>query len=112
MPTLRDCQHRQLLYCSCAHLQERLKELTDKFNSELDADRHKFSLLQQEKNEQEMEYEEKLKQVGGYIVISLYRPVHAVHSSLPPTFCPAQQHQCTVIHSDRPSSWLLAMRTI
>ena len=44
------------------HLQERVKELTEKFTSELEADRQKFELLLQEKNEQEMEYEEKLKQ--------------------------------------------------
>eukprot|EP00879_Flechtneria_rotunda_P021142 GHRR01022273.1.p1 GENE.GHRR01022273.1~~GHRR01022273.1.p1 ORF type:complete len:520 (+),score=198.23 GHRR01022273.1:2394-3953(+) len=44
------------------HMQERVKEMTDKFNTELDSDRQKFELLLQEKNEQEMEYEEKLKQ--------------------------------------------------
>jgi len=46
--------------------QERIKEVTDKFNAELEADRHKFELLLQEKNEQELEYEEKLKQVGSW----------------------------------------------
>lgn len=50
-------------------LQERIKELTDKFNVELDADRQKFELLLQEKNEQELEYEEKLKQVSGQVWI-------------------------------------------
>jgi hypothetical protein len=49
----------------CPLLQERIKEVTDKFNAELEADRQKFELLLQEKNEQELEYEEKLKQVGG-----------------------------------------------
>ena len=44
------------------HLQERVKEMTEKFTSELETDRQKFELLLQEKNEQEMEYEEKLKQ--------------------------------------------------
>jgi hypothetical protein len=44
-------------------LQERVKELNDKFNSELEADRQKFDMLLQEKNEQEVEYEEKLRQV-------------------------------------------------
>lgn len=34
----------------------------DKFTSEIDVDRQKFELLLAEKNEQEMEYEEKLKQ--------------------------------------------------
>lgn len=34
----------------------------DKFTSEVDVDRQKFELLLAEKNEQEMEYEEKLKQ--------------------------------------------------
>lgn len=43
--------------------QERIKDLTDKFNSELEADRQKFDMLLQEKNEQEVEYEEKLRQV-------------------------------------------------
>ncbi|GFH28055.1 uncharacterized protein HaLaN_26473, partial [Haematococcus lacustris] len=43
------------------HLQERVKELTEKFSAELEADRQKFELLLTEKNEQEMEYEEKLK---------------------------------------------------
>lgn len=47
-------------------LQERIKELTDKFNAELDADRQKFEALLQDKNEQEMEYEEKLKQVSSH----------------------------------------------
>ncbi|WIA38592.1 hypothetical protein OEZ86_001902 [Tetradesmus obliquus] len=44
------------------HLQEKVKELHDKFNSELEADRQKFDMLLQEKNEQEVEYEEKLRQ--------------------------------------------------
>lgn len=43
--------------------QEKLKELTEKFTAELEADRQKFELLLSEKNEQEMEYEDKLKQV-------------------------------------------------
>ena len=47
------------------HLTERLKDLTEKFTMELEADRQKFDLLLTEKNEQEMEYEEKLKQVGA-----------------------------------------------
>eukprot|EP00983_Pelagomonas_calceolata_P046567 1140244-Pelagomonas_calceolata.AAC.4 len=34
----------------------------EKFTSEVDVDRQKFELLLAEKNEQEMEYEEKLKQ--------------------------------------------------
>lgn len=44
------------------HLQEKIKELTDKYTAELESDRQKFELLLQEKNEQEMEYEDKLKQ--------------------------------------------------
>mmetsp|Transcript_36831 Transcript_36831/g.108610 ORF Transcript_36831/g.108610 Transcript_36831/m.108610 type:complete len:1386 (-) Transcript_36831:299-4456(-) len=44
------------------HLQERIKELTEKFTAEVETDRQKFELLLHEKNEQEMEYEEKLKQ--------------------------------------------------
>ncbi|GLC59167.1 hypothetical protein PLESTB_001455600 [Pleodorina starrii] len=43
------------------HLQERVKELTDKFTAEAEADRQKFEALLSEKNEMEMEYEEKLK---------------------------------------------------
>lgn len=52
-------------HCCYACVQERIKELTDKFHAELDADRQKFDLLLQEKNEQELEYEEKLKQVNN-----------------------------------------------
>ena len=44
------------------NLRRYIKDLTDKFQSELDGDKTKFELLLQEKNEQEMEYEEKLKQ--------------------------------------------------
>jgi hypothetical protein len=50
-----------------SRLQERIKELTDKCNAELDADRQKFEALLQDKNEQELEYEEKLKQVRGHL---------------------------------------------
>ncbi len=42
-------------------LNERVKELTEKFAAEADVDKTKFDILLQEKNEQEMEYEEKLK---------------------------------------------------
>lgn len=51
------------LTCLLSVLQEKVKELHDKFNSELEADRQKFDMLLQEKNEQEVEYEEKLRQV-------------------------------------------------
>jgi len=44
------------------NLNEKIKDLTDKFQQELESDKTKFELLLQEKNEQEMEYEEKLKQ--------------------------------------------------
>lgn len=44
-------------------LQEKVKELNDRFNSELESDRQKYDLLLQEKNEQELEYEEKLNEV-------------------------------------------------
>eukprot|EP00240_Pyramimonas_obovata_P000064 CAMPEP_0118921440 /NCGR_PEP_ID=MMETSP1169-20130426/720_1 /TAXON_ID=36882 /ORGANISM="Pyramimonas obovata, Strain CCMP722" /LENGTH=1196 /DNA_ID=CAMNT_0006862159 /DNA_START=210 /DNA_END=3800 /DNA_ORIENTATION=+ len=43
-------------------LNERIKDITEKFTHELEGDKAKFELLLQEKNEQEMEYEEKLKQ--------------------------------------------------
>ncbi len=48
---------------SLAYPQERVKELTDKFSAEAEADRQKFEALLAEKNEMEMEYEDKLKQV-------------------------------------------------
>jgi hypothetical protein len=41
-----------------------VKELNDRFNAELDSDRQKYDQLLQEKNEQELEYEEKLNEVG------------------------------------------------
>uniref|UniRef100_A0A7S0YIJ8 Cilia- and flagella-associated protein 57 n=1 Tax=Polytomella parva TaxID=51329 RepID=A0A7S0YIJ8_9CHLO len=43
------------------HLQERIKELTDKYTAEQESDRQKFDALLNEKNDMEMEYEEKLK---------------------------------------------------
>jgi anti-sigma-K factor RskA len=39
-----------------------VQSTADKFTYEVDVDRQKFELLLAEKNEQEMEYEEKLKQ--------------------------------------------------
>ncbi|KAI8472173.1 MAG: hypothetical protein J3K34DRAFT_519934 [Monoraphidium minutum] len=47
------------------HLQERLKEVVDRMNGKQEADRQKFEMLLGEKNEQEMEYEEKLKSAEG-----------------------------------------------
>ncbi|KAK9830297.1 hypothetical protein WJX72_010857 [[Myrmecia] bisecta] len=44
------------------NMNERIKEVTEKFTAELEVDKTKFELLLQEKNEQEMEYEEKLRQ--------------------------------------------------
>lgn len=44
------------------NLNEKIKDITEKFTHELESDKAKFELLLQEKNEQEMEYEEKLKQ--------------------------------------------------
>ena len=44
------------------NLNEKIKDITEKFTHELEQDKAKFDLLMQEKNEQEMEYEEKLKQ--------------------------------------------------
>ena len=44
------------------NLNEKIKDITEKFTQELETDKAKFDLLLQEKNEQEMEYEEKLKQ--------------------------------------------------
>eukprot|EP00967_Tisochrysis_lutea_P077403 scaffold105095_cov27-Tisochrysis_lutea.AAC.1 len=42
---------------------EKLKETTEKFNAELDADKKNYELLLQSKNDMEMEYEEKIKQL-------------------------------------------------
>eukprot|EP00753_Platysulcus_tardus_P007913 PLAT15528.6.p1 GENE.PLAT15528.6~~PLAT15528.6.p1 ORF type:complete len:1283 (+),score=804.90 PLAT15528.6:80-3928(+) len=42
---------------------ERIKEVTEKFTQELEQDRNKFELLREEKNDMEMEYEEKIKQM-------------------------------------------------
>ena len=44
-------------------MNEKVKELSDKFTAELDVDKSKFDSLLQEKNEQELEFEEKGKQV-------------------------------------------------
>jgi len=43
-------------------MNEKVKELTEKFTAELDVDKTKFDTLLQEKNEQELDYEEKMKQ--------------------------------------------------
>ena len=43
-------------------MNEKVKELTERFMAELDVDKNKFDTLLQEKNEQELEYEEKMKQ--------------------------------------------------
>ena len=42
---------------------EKIKEATEKFNQELDADKKTYELLLQAKNDMEMEYEEKIKQL-------------------------------------------------
>ena len=39
------------------NMNEKIKDLTEKFQAELDEDKSKFEMLLQEKNEQEMEYE-------------------------------------------------------
>ncbi|XRB08616.1 cilia- and flagella-associated protein 57 [Pycnococcus provasolii] len=44
------------------NMNERIKDVTEKFTHELESDKSKFELLLQEKNEMEMEYEEKLRQ--------------------------------------------------
>ena len=43
------------------NMNEKIKEITEKFQSEIESDRARFDLTVQEKNEMEMEYEEKLK---------------------------------------------------
>ena len=53
-------------------MNEKVKELTEKFTAELDVDKTKFDSLLQEKNEQELEFEEKGKQV---------EEKHQVHST-------------------------------
>ena len=45
------------------NMNEKIKDLTEKFQAELDEDKKTFEMLLQEKNEQEMEYEEKIKQI-------------------------------------------------
>merc|ERR1719440_712697 len=42
---------------------EKMKDATEKFNQELDADKKTYELLLQAKNDMEMEYEEKIKQL-------------------------------------------------
>ena len=42
---------------------EKIKEATEKFNQELDADKKTYELLLQAKNDMEMEYEEKIKSI-------------------------------------------------
>ena len=42
---------------------EKLKEATEKFTQELDGDKKNYELLLQAKNDMEMEYEEKIKQL-------------------------------------------------
>eukprot|EP00736_Rhodelphis_marinus_P001057 Rmarinus@m.11291 len=42
---------------------EKIKEITDKFTQELEADKTKYELLLQKKNDMEMEFEEKIKQL-------------------------------------------------
>ena len=42
---------------------EKLKEATEKFTQELDSDKKNYELLLQAKNDMEMEYEEKIKQL-------------------------------------------------
>jgi hypothetical protein len=42
---------------------ERLKEVSDKFSAELEADKRNYELLLQAKNDLELEYEDKLRQL-------------------------------------------------
>ena len=42
---------------------DRIKEVTEKFTQELEQDKNKYELLREEKNDMEMEFEEKIKQV-------------------------------------------------
>ena len=44
------------------NLNEKIKDITEKFTNELENDKVKFDQLLQEKNEQELDYEEKIKQ--------------------------------------------------
>ena len=41
--------------------QEKVKELTEKFTQEIDAEKARYDMLLQEKNDQEIEYEERIK---------------------------------------------------
>merc|ERR1719164_310811 len=40
---------------------EKIKEVTDKFTQQLEQDKNRYELLREEKNDLEMEYEEKIK---------------------------------------------------
>ena len=42
---------------------EKIKEVTEKFTQELEQDKNKFELLREEKNDMEMEFEERIKQM-------------------------------------------------
>ena len=42
---------------------EKIKEVTEKYTQELEQDKNKFELLREEKNDLEMEFEEKIKQM-------------------------------------------------
>ena len=43
--------------------QEKIKETTEKYTQDLEQDKNKYELLREEKNDMEMEYEEKIKQM-------------------------------------------------
>ena len=42
---------------------EKIKEVTEKYMQDLEQDKNKYELLREEKNDMEMEYEERLKQM-------------------------------------------------
>ena len=42
---------------------EKIKEVTEKFTQELEQDKNRYELLREEKNDLEMEFEEKIKQM-------------------------------------------------
>ena len=57
-------------------MNEKVKELTEKFTAELDVDKTKFDSLLQEKNEQELEFEEKGKQVEEKHQVQYIQYIH------------------------------------
>ena len=48
---------------------EKIKEVTEKFTQELEADRHKYDLLSEEKDDMKLGYEEKTDALGTWYTL-------------------------------------------